>query len=356
MTRIVVCLDGMDPAYLDAVETPAWDAIAAEGSSGTCRSVVPSLTNVNNVSIVTGAFPEQHGITGNTYFDREAGERVYMEEPSYLRCETRLQRYAAAGEDVAALVTKQKLERMVGRGCDYAAAAEDPPADLAAAVGEAPGIYSGDASAWLVAAAEHVLETRAPDVCYVSTTDVVPHKHEPGTPEAEEWVRAMDAGLGRLREHGDVVATADHGMRAKTDRVDVEAVLDDEGYDATVIRLIRDKHTYHHRNLGGSAYVYLHDADADDVAWLEDVAGVEAALPTAEATARFHLPADRVGDVMLLGTPTSVFGPIEGDATHDEVSLRSHGSHHESSVPYVASVDCDLSHNVEAFDALDASR
>jgi phosphonoacetate hydrolase len=355
MTRIVVCLDGMDPAYLDAVETPAWDAIADEGSSGVCNAVVPSLTNVNNVSIVTASFPETHGITGNTYFDRETGEKVYMEDPSYIQCDTRLQQYAEAGESVAALVTKKKLLRMVGRGCDYAAAAEEPPEELVDAVGEAPGIYSGEASAWLVSAAEHVIETQEPDVCYVSTTDVVPHKHEPGTPEADEWVRAMDEGLGRLREYGDVVATADHGMKAKTERVDVEAVLDAEGYDATVIRLIRDKHTYHHQNLGGSAYVYLHDADADDVAWLEDVAGVEEVLTTAEAADRFHLPADRVGDVMLLGTPSSVFGPIEGDETHDEVSLRSHGSHHEQEVPYVASVDCELAHNVEAFDALESS-
>ncbi|MFC6990060.1 alkaline phosphatase family protein [Haloplanus sp. GCM10025708] len=354
MTRIVVCLDGLDPAYLDAVETPAWDAIAAEGSAGTCRSVVPSLTNVNNVSIVTASFPAVHGVTGNTYFDRERGERVYMDDPAYRRCETRLQQYADAGEDVAALVTKEKLERTVGQGCSYAAAAEDPPAELEAAVGDAPGIYSGEASAWVVAAAEHVLATRDPDVCYVSTTDVVPHKHEPGTLEANEWVRSMDAGLGRLREYGDVVATADHGMREKTERVDVEAVLADEGYDATVVRLIRDTHTYHHRNLGGSAYVYLHDAD--DVAWLSDVSGVEAALPAADAAARFRLPADRIGDAMLLGTPTSVFGPVGDGATHDEVSLRSHGSHHERTVPYVSSVDCDLSYNVEAFDALGAPR
>ncbi|MFB6304267.1 MAG: alkaline phosphatase family protein [Haloferacaceae archaeon] len=348
MTRIVACLDGFDPAYLDAVETPAWDAMAEEGTAGTCEGLVPSLTNVNNVGIVTGAFPEENGITGNTYYDRETGERVYMESAEYLRCETRLERASAAGLDVAALVAKEKLERMVGRGVDYVASAEDAPAALEEAVGEAPGIYSGDASAWLMEAAVHVAETRDPDVLYVSTTDVVPHKHAADEREAHEWVRALDAGLGDLREYGPVVATADHGMLAKTHRIDLDAVLASEGVEAEVVRLIRDRHTYHHRNLGGAAYVYT-DADAS---WLTDVDGVEAVLAAAEAADEFRLPTDRIGDYLVLGTPEAVFGPIEGGATADAVDLRSHGSHHERTVPYVASTGEAMAHNVDAFDAV----
>ena len=353
MTRIVVCIDGMDPAYLDATETPAWDALADEGTSGICDSVVPSLTNVNNVSIVTASYPETHGITGNTFFDRETGERVYMETAEFLRTETRLERAAEAGESVSALVAKKKLQRMVGRGIDHVESAEAASDELEAAVGEAPGIYSGDASAWLLQAAVHVAEARDPDLLYVSTTDVVPHKHEPGSEEANAWVRSMDAGLQRLRAYGHVAATADHGMKAKTHRVDLERLLESEGYDADVVRLIRDKHTYHHQNLGGAAYAYLHDATAEDVSWLADVDGVELVLDREAAADRFRLPTDRIGDVMVLGTPESVFGPIEDDpdATEDTVSLRSHGSHHESTVPYVSSAGVEMDANVDAFDA-----
>ncbi|MFB6302226.1 MAG: alkaline phosphatase family protein [Haloferacaceae archaeon] len=347
MTRTVACLDGFDPAYLDATDTPAWDALADEGRAGTCEGLVPSLTNVNNVGIVTGAFPETHGITGNSYYDRERDETVYMEAAEYLRCDTRLERAAAGGADVAALVTKEKLERMVGRGVDYVASAESPPAALEQAVGTAPGIYSGDASAWLFDAAVHLAETRGPDVLYVSTTDVVPHKHGPDERAAAEWVRALDAGLGDLREHGPVVATADHGMREKTHRVDLDALLAERGVAAEVVRLIRDRHTYHHRNLGGAAYVYT-DADAS---WLTDVAGVEAVLPSAAAAERYRLPEDRIGDYLVLGTPDAVFGPIEGTEAADTVSLRSHGSHHERTVPYVASTGTRMAHNVDAFDA-----
>ena len=348
MTRTVACLDGLDPVYLDAIDTPEWDALADEGTAGTCDGLVPSLTNVNNVGIVTGAFPETNGITGNTYYDRETGEKVYMNSPDYLRCETLLERASTAGKDVVALTAKEKLEQFVGRGVDYAASAESPPAELEKAVGSAPGIYSGDASGWLLDAAVHVAETRGPDVLYVSTTDVVPHKHGPDEQPASEWVRALDAGLGALREYGPVVATADHGMLDKTRRIDLGAILAAEGVESEVVRLIRDAHTYHHQNLGGAAYVYTDG----EVSALDDVDGVEAVLPAAEAAERYRLPTDRIGDYLVLGSPEAVFGPVEGDELVDAVELRSHGSHHEQTVPYVASTGERMEHNVDAFDAV----
>jgi phosphonoacetate hydrolase len=351
VTRAVVCLDGLAPDYLAAAETPAWDAIASDGAAGSCDCVIPSLTNVNNVSIVTGTLPERHGITGNSYYDRTTGELVYMNDPSYVRCETRLQRAAAAGESVAALLAKRKLARIVGQGCETSLSAEAPPSWVEAAVGEAPGIYSGEASQWLLDAALAVLDRGPPDVLYVSTTDVVPHKHAPGTAEANEWVRALDEGLGALVDRGvELVATADHGMTHKSLCVDLEAVLEREGYDAEVVRLIRDDHTYHHQNLGGAAYVYLR-GEPDDLRWLAAETGVDEVLSPSQASDRFGLPTDRVGDAMVLGTRESVFGPTD-HGTHGPVDLRSHGSVHEGTVPYASTVEASLETNVQAFDPL----
>ena len=348
---MVVCLDGFDPAYLAATDTPGWDAVAAAGSSGECESAMPSLTNVNNLSIVTGAFPSEHGITANTYYDDSTGDLVYMEDPEFVRCETKLQAYAAAGETVAALVAKDKLKRMVGRGCDFAASAEDPPDELVDAVGPAPDIYSGEASAWLVDAALHVLDGRDPDVLYVSTTDVVPHKHAPDEEAAKRWVRLLDTGLAALHDRGvDLVATADHGMNHKSNRIDLDAVAEREGADATVVRLIRDRHTYHHRNLGGAAYVYVHDDAGVD--WLSGVDGVDEVLPREVAADRFGLAPDRIGDAMVLGDADTVFGPVEG-GERDAVDLRTHGSRHERAVPYVSTHEVDLSYNLDAFGALE---
>ena len=354
MTRVVVCCDGLDPAYLAATETPGWDAIAEAGTTGECDGVVPSVTNVNNVSIVTGTFPEEHGLTGNTYWDREAGERVYMEEPSFVRVPTRLQTAADDGDAVGALVVKDKLRRMVGRGCSLAESAEAAPDWLEDAVGPAPDIYSGEASPWVMDAAVHVLESRDLDWLYVSTTDVVPHKHAPEEARAREWVAAMDAGIAGIAERADAVAvTADHGMRHKSLAVDLERALGDGGVGATVIRLIRDKHVYHHQNLGGAAYVYLDDTGEVDAAadLLAGLDGVDEVHDREAACEAFRLPPDRVGDLMVLGTEDSAFGPLES-GTHEAVDLRSHGSHHERRVPYVTSTGATMASNVDAFDAV----
>lgn len=357
MTRVVLCCDGLDPAYLAATDTPGWDAIADDGASGTCNAVVPTLTNVNNVSIVTTSHPDTHGITGNTYYDPAKGERVYMEDPSYLRCDTRIQTLTNDGARVGVLVAKQKLERMVGGGSTTAASAESPPAWLEDAVGPAPDIYSGEASRWLLDAAVHLLDNHELDWLYVSTTDVIPHKHPPGDPAAAEWVAGLDDGIARLHARASgVVATADHGMRQKTLAVDVERLLEQDDIPATVIRLIRDEHVYHHQNLGGAAYVYLSDPTTHDDArrLLRHTTGVDTVLTTDEAAERFRLPPDRIGDLMLLGTPESVFGPLDNQ-THADVDLRSHGSHHEQQIPYATTTGATLEHNTDAFAALEES-
>ncbi|SHG41264.1 alkaline phosphatase family protein [Halobaculum gomorrense] len=355
MTRVVVCFDGLDPAYIDATGTPEWDDLAAAGAAGECAAAMPTLTNVNNVGLATASPPADHGITGNTYFDPETGERSYMRTADHRRAETWFAARERAGESVAALVTKEKLRGLIATEASTAASAEAPPAWLESAVGEAPDIYSGDASAWLLDAGVHVLREHEPDWLYLSTTDVVPHKHAPGTEAADAWVRALDDRLGRLAAESDaLVATADHGMNVKTLCVDPEAILAERGDDAEVIRLIRDAHTYHHQNLGGAAYAYATgETEPADLLGLADVDGVEAVLERAEAAERFDLPPDRIGDVLLLGTETSVFGPVEGgEATHAEVSLRSHGSTHERTVPYVSTEQGSIDNGYEAFSLL----
>lgn len=350
MTYVVTCLDGLSPTYLSQIETPGWDAIATAGTSGIAEGTVPSVTNVNNVSLVTGQPPIAHGITGNTYYDRETDERVYMRDASLLRGRTHLEVASDDGAKTGVLVVKEKLRRMVGRGCSLSASAEDPPAWLEDAVGPAPDIYSGDASEWVLSAAVHVLDERDLDVLYVSTTDVVPHKHGPEEQRAKAWVRALDDGLAAIHERADEIAvTADHGMREKTTSLDLEAVLAREEEEAEVIRLIRDRHTYHHQNLGGAAYVYL--TQSADLSWLATVDGVDTVVPRSEFD-QYGLPQDRTGDVLVLGDPETVFGPVDGDGIRESVSLRSHGSHHEQTVPYALTVDQPIDRSYELFDAL----
>ena len=50
--------------------------------------MVPTFTNPNNASIVTGAPPAVHGISGNYYLDRATGEERMITDASLMRCGT----------------------------------------------------------------------------------------------------------------------------------------------------------------------------------------------------------------------------------------------------------------------------
>ena len=74
---IAICLDGCEPAYLDAaIEAglmPTLKRIMATGTVRTAHSVIPSFTNPNNLSIATGRPPILHGICGNYLYNPSTG-------------------------------------------------------------------------------------------------------------------------------------------------------------------------------------------------------------------------------------------------------------------------------------------
>ena len=115
---VVVCIDGSEPRYMDeAIAAGRMPWLAQVRDSGTNRiadCVVPSFTNPNNISIVTGMPPSVHGISGNFFYDRASGEEVMMNDPKLMRCDTLLARFAEAGAKVVVVTAKEKLRRQLG--------------------------------------------------------------------------------------------------------------------------------------------------------------------------------------------------------------------------------------------------
>ena len=70
---VVVCIDGGDPAYFerglrDGI-LPNVQRFREHGFSTVAHGVMPSYTNPNNMSIVTGSPQSVHGISGNYFLD-----------------------------------------------------------------------------------------------------------------------------------------------------------------------------------------------------------------------------------------------------------------------------------------------
>src|SRR6185503_18694165 len=75
---VVICLDGSSDEYLNAAMArglmPNFVRVAANGFRGIARAAMPTFTNVNNSSIITGTPPSVHGISGNFFLNPDTGE------------------------------------------------------------------------------------------------------------------------------------------------------------------------------------------------------------------------------------------------------------------------------------------
>jgi phosphonoacetate hydrolase len=91
--------------------------------------------------------------------------------------------------------------------------------------------------------------------------------------------------------------------------------------------------------LGSFATVYLPTSSdaADAVKRLQAVQGIEAVYTRAQAAAHFELPADRIGDLVVVSERFTVLGTAlsKHDLSGLDVPLRSHGGVSEQRVPLV---------------------
>ncbi len=381
---VVVCVDGCEPDYLaQAVANghmPWLKRTLIQGVGLVADCVVPSFTNPNNISIVTGVPPSVHGICGNYLYDTATDSEVMMNDPKWLRAPTILAALADAGKSVAVITAKDKLRALLGHRmkgicfssekADQVTLADNGIADVLSLSGQSvPSVYSAELSEFVFATGVKLMQQRRPDVMYLSTTDYVQHKHAPGTPGANAFYSMMDGYLAQLDELGCVIAlTADHGMNAKAAMDGTPDVIYlQDWFDtwlgnakARVILPITDPYVVHHGALGSYATVYLPDSiDATEAcAHLKVHKGIEMVLTRGEAAARFELPPDRIGDLVVVSERSTVIGTSASrhDLSALEVPLRSHGGISEQRVPLIVNRQLpglDLSRRFRNFDAFD---
>ncbi len=342
---VVVCVDGCENDYLTEASragvAPFVGAMLKSGRIADC--VVPSFTNPNNLSIVTGVPPSVHGICGNYFYDRDAGAEVMMNDPKYLRAGTILAAFADAGAKVAVVTAKDKLRKLLGhklKGTCFSAETAD--AETVQLVGmPVPSVYSAELSEFVFAAGVKLMARDRPDLMYLSTTDYVQHKAAPGTAAANAFYAMMDRYLAQLDAAGATVAlTADHGMNAKhrpdgsPNVIYLQDLLDEwlGAGDARVILPITDPYVVHHGALGSFATVYV---KADIKKQIQALEGIEVVLAREEAAKRFELPPERIGDLVVVSTRHVVLGTSKSkhDLSGLKEPLRSHGGISEQKVP-----------------------
>jgi len=385
---VVVCIDGSEPDYIEqaiAAGVMPWmkKVVEQQGSDLRAHCVVPSFTNPNNISIVTGVPPVVHGICGNFYYDKANDREVMMNEPELLRTPTIFKAFQDQGAKIAVITAKDKLRRLLGNELqmgkdgaicfsseksDQVTLEENGIANVLDMVGmEVPSVYSAELSEFIFAAGVKLMESVRPDLMYLSTTDYIQHKFAPGSDGANSFYAMMDSYWAQLDALGAVIAlTADHGMNAKHDDAGEPNIiyLQDEmdrllsPGAARVILPITDPYVVHHGALGSYATVYLPDgADVDQLKMqLSDIDGIDAVYGNQAGCAQFDLAQDRMGDLILVSSKHVVIGTTADrhDLSGLEVPLRSHGGVTEQVVPLIVSqpvsgLEQGQLHNYDAF-------
>jgi phosphonoacetate hydrolase len=339
---VIVMIDGFGVDYLEQSPMPVLKGLMAKGFSKTVRSVMPSVTNVNNASICCGTWPEEHGITGNSYFDEATGRAEYLESADFLRAPTLFEHAGRRGLKSALLTAKKKTIALLSRGTEIAIAAEAPPPEYARRFGNPPPIYSREVNYWLWEIAIDLLRNH-PDlrVLYIHTTDYPMHTWPPQAPESKEHLAQLDKLLGRAVAAAPDAAfliTADHGLNAKSRCWDLAKACKNRRLELRyALSAERDRYVKHHRTFGGIAWVWLRSPEdaGRAIEIIGHLEGVEAVMTRAEAARRFHLMPDRIGELVVLGDKETVFGEIESELEVLPPTLRTHGSLHETTVPVV---------------------
>jgi len=367
---VVICCDGSEPDYMEVAMRaglmPNLQRIIAKGSNLRGHSVIPSFTNPNNLSIVTGRPPAVHGICGNYLIDPATGMETMMNDPKWLRAPTIFEVFQKQGARIAMVTAKDKLRLLLGKGlvfdgtavafssekADKVNLAENGIADVCSLVGMGvPDVYSAELSEFVFAAGVKLLAGMRPDLMYLSTTDYVQHKYAPGSAGANAFYAMMDKYLGQLDDGGAIIViVADHGMKDKhladgsPDVVYLQDVLDAKfgAGKSKVILPITDPYVVHHGALGSFATVYAYGPSVAEVmAEISRQPGIDVVLNRADGCARFELPEDRMGDIIVVsGGPkgSKVIGTSRDkhDLSGLNEPLRSHGGLTEQEIPVIS--------------------
>ena len=363
---VIIVVDGFDPAYLDHGfkngTLPNMKSFERTGFVGFADCSIPSTTNTNNTSIVTGVPPAVHGINGNYYLDRVTNKEVMITDASLLRCDTILGAFSQAGVQTVVVTAKDKLLKVLAYkmsgirfSSEYArnATLEDNEIEgVEALIGRPqPDQYSADLSLFVLDAGVELLSRERPDLMYLSTSDYVQHLHAPGEAEADAYHGAVDRIVGKLVALGATVAiTADHGMNDKStpDGTPNVVYLEDElnarfgSGSVRVICPIADPFVRHHGALGSFVRVYLRRGAeiAAMMAFSRTLPGIELVLDKAQVCERFELPVDREGDFAVFGDRHTVIGARREEHDLSQLAghrLRSHGGLGEQQVPFLLS-------------------
>jgi len=315
---VLVSIDGFRYDYAERFK--AKNILTVRESGTSAASMIPSFPSItfpNHISIVTGLYPEHHGIVGNSFFDPKRNAEYSMSK---------------TGTDGSWYERATPLWVLAEQQHVIAACMFWPTCD-----GEIQGVrptywkkYDGGVTDearvkqvidWLKLPADqrpHFI------TLYFSDVDSAGHKFGPESLQTAEAVGLVDRMIGTLREGLDsvklpvnLILVSDHGMQDVTDG---EVSLAGE-FDASKVRVVLD---------GPVALIYCQDAETVEKTYLKMKKNSKFDVyKRAETPASWHFNENpRSGDLVAIVKGAAVFtltDPAIGRSSQRTPSKGEHG-------------------------------
>ncbi|MDI6400470.1 ectonucleotide pyrophosphatase/phosphodiesterase [Balneolaceae bacterium ANBcel3] len=236
---LLISIDGFMPEYFERTETPHFDWIKEQGVSAEYMiPVFPTMTFTNHYSIVTGMYPENHGILSNTMYDPEwdatfslgnrdeiVKGRWYEAEPLWVTAEKQGVGTASmfwVGSEAEISGIRPSRWYPYDGSLPYKQRVDSVVTWLSSAPGERPGFVT----------------------LYFSKPDSYGHRYGPDSDEMTAAIAEMDEVIGYLleefrvhglNEHTNILFVSDHGMAALSEE---KLIFLDEVIDLGDVRVV----------------------------------------------------------------------------------------------------------------------
>lgn len=342
---LIIVIDGCALEYISRENTPNFYRIAKNGFCKCVKAAIPSVTNVNHASILSGKFPSEHGVVGNYFYNKETGEQGFIESAGYIKTDTILDLFHRRGASTALLTVKGKILEVFGSGVDFGISVQNPNEILVRYLDmdRPPGVATLEANKWILKACYNLIKKNNTDVVYCTTNDYMMHNFAPNTKEADAQMKEIDKWIGKIYDldpNREIYITADHGMNKKSKVINLQAVMDRMKFDIVCHPPIKDRYVENHiYQEGGVLYLYFKEEakkkEDEIVKFLGELPYVELICTKEEAGKRYNLPVDNIGDYVIFASEECAFGELDGEELETD-QVRTHGSLYERAVPLIA--------------------
>lgn len=339
---LVIDIVGLTPALLGQ-HTPNLLRLVNDGFVAQLEGVFPALTCTAQSSMLTGSFPDSHGIVANGWYSREQAEVMFWKQANQLVAGEKVWEKARTNctdftcsqlfwwfnmyASVDYSVTLRPIYPADGR--KIPALYSNPP-DLFKQYEQRLGAFpmfnfwgpGADirSSRWIADCARQEFDDHRPDLqlVYLPHLDYNLQRLGPDDPAIWQDVEEIDRVAGELIDHArqggaEVLVVSEYGIETATGHVDINRFLRGQG-----LLQVRETLGWEMLDCGASrafavadhqvAHVYVRDAnDLTRVSTLlSALPGVEQVLD-AKAQARWHIAHARSGDLVVIAAPGQWF-------------------------------------------------